>query len=172
MNRNFNIILIILIIMIPFYYILIKLKPVMAFKLALKEVLNKYGRSIAEHVEAIYRLETNHFKSGQFKGTFSPGMEKFADTYPYGWNTIHKVVWSKHPEYRPIGFKPFTEGKTGIKKYFLVFPSIRSAVMTLAGFLEYYDNNPGRWFSTDPVKQANYNRTINLIKPVFTNEIA
>jgi hypothetical protein len=41
---------------------------------ALKYIENKYGKTIAEFVEKIYRLETRHFKSYLFKQTYGAGL--------------------------------------------------------------------------------------------------
>jgi len=140
-------------------------------KKAFKYALSIYPRSIVENAERIFRLETNHFKSKQFEGTFSAGMEKFSDNFPYGWKTINNIFWEKNPAYKPIGFKKFIENQTGKTKYFLKFPSFLASLLTLCAFLDYYNNNPGRWFSTNPVSQNNYNVSIKKIKPYYTNEI-
>lgn len=129
-----------------------------------------YTKEQLQYLEKIYRLETNHFKSGQFKGTFSPGMEKFDDTFPYGWNTINKVVWSSVPAAKPIGFLPYTENGTGKTKYFLKFPSLLAAMTTVAGFIKYY-NTPARWYSTKADAQARYLSSLNKIKTPLTDEI-
>ncbi len=163
------------IILIIVFLTLVKLKPLVMVKLAFKTALKDFPKEIVENAERIFRLETNHFKSGQFLGTFSPGMEKFGEKYPYGWNTLAREVWSKYPQFKPTGFKSFTEGKGvlgngGKVKQFLVFPSVIAAVYTLCGFLEYYENNPGRWFSTNTDSQTKYNKSIVQIIPRFTHE--
>lgn len=141
-----------------------------AFGIAVKKALTMYPRAIVENAERIFRLETNHFKSGQFLGTLSPGMEKFGNIYPYGWNTVHTIIWKNSPQYAPIGFETFTENRTGIKKTFLKFPNMTASLITVCAFLQYYNNVPGRWFSTNANQQATYNKSIAGITPKITNE--
>jgi hypothetical protein len=152
--------------------IILKLRPMLAFKLAAMKALKVYPKAIVENCEKIYRLETNHFKSGQFKGTYSPGMEKFSDKFPYGWTTINKILWSKNPEFKPIGLKTFTENGTGKQKTFLQFRNIEGGVFTLCAFLQYFGNNAGRWFSLDADLQAQYNAKLENIQTPLTNEVA
>lgn len=170
MKKTYKIVITAIVSIIILYLVLTKLRPMILIKSAIKQALQEFDPDIVQNAERIYRLETNHFKSGQFKGTWSPGMEKFGDTYPYGWNTLNKVFWSKYPEYRPSGFKPFTENATGKTKYFLVFPSFKAAFYTLCGFLVHYGNNPGRWFSLDTNQQQAYNAKIVKFTPTLTNE--
>jgi hypothetical protein len=153
------------------FLIILKIKPMLAFKLAVKRALKVYPRPIVENMERIFRLETAHFKSNQFKQTYSPGMERFSDTYPYGWKTIAKIIWNASPQYKPIGLKEFTENQTGLKKTYIQFPSVEASVMTVCAFLQYFNNNPGRWFALDIDKQNTYNSSINNIIPTITNEM-
>jgi hypothetical protein len=142
-----------------------------SFQNNLKKIKNKFGGNIAKNVERIYRLETNHFKSGQFQNTYSPGMESFANAYPYGWNTISNIFWNNYPIHAPVGFYSGKEGKTGKTKIFLKFPSLLSAMYTIAYFLQHYNNNPGRWYSTKTESQNRYNKSINKIKTPLYDSI-
>jgi hypothetical protein len=72
--------------------------------------------------------------------------------------------------YKPIGIKSYTENGTGIKKQFIQFPTVQAGVFSLCKWLEVSGNNPGRWFSTDPMNQLTYNEKINNINPSYTNE--
>ena len=141
------------------------------FKAALKKVVAKYGLDIASNVEKIFRLETANFTSGQFKGTFSPGMEKATNTYPFGWTSLGNSVWKENPQYAPHDFLPFTENATGKTKYFIKFPSLEASVMTIAQFLKNVNNNPGRWYSMEPDLQEEYAAKLSNIKPSLLNEI-
>ncbi|MFA5297624.1 MAG: hypothetical protein WC389_05385 [Lutibacter sp.] len=171
MKKGLQIVLIIVLLLIGVYFFIKKFMPMMAMKFALTNALRKFSRNIVENVERIYRHETAHFQSVQFLGTFSPGMEKFSETYPYGWNSL-KPFWDKNPSCKPIGFKHFIENGTGKIKYFLKFASPTGGVMTLAYFLETHQNNPGRWFSLEIDKQIKYTNMILKIKPIYTNEIS
>ncbi|MBD3320399.1 MAG: hypothetical protein GF350_04805 [Chitinivibrionales bacterium] len=128
------------------------------------------GYDIAKVIEQIYRLETNHFTSRQYIATHSPGMEGFAETYPYGWITLDRVLWSKNPDIKPIGLVHFRDNHTGQMRPFLVFKNLRSAVFTLLGFINYY-GNPYRWNSTDPEKQTEYKYRLSKINTPIVNNI-
>jgi hypothetical protein len=154
------------------YKFYLKKHPMKAFQDAMIKARKYYSKEICDNAERIFRLETAHFKSGQFQGTYSPGMEKFSDTYPYGWKTLDKYVWSKHPEYKPIGLRTFTENGTGKQKTFVQFPSVEASLFTMCAFLQAFNNNPGRWFSLNTDLQIGYNQKISKINPVFSNGIA
>ena len=168
MKKMTYILVIIIVLFILYYFVFKKSEYEKEFAFVLKKVKNRYGENIAKNVEKMYRLETNHFKSGQFKGTYSPGMEKFGNNYPYGWNTIAKIFWDIYPINQPVGFWSGKEGKTGKQKTFLKFPSLQSAVFTLAEFLKHYGNNPGRWYSLNKDSQTRYNNSISKINtPIY-----
>lgn len=141
----------------------------------IKKVLNiitsVYGKSIAENVERIYRLETANFKSEQFLKSYSAGMMAFSDYYPYGWTTLGKEYWNKFN--KPVGVvsvgeNPGLSGTGGGVKKFVKFASLDDAMLTLAYFLKTHNNNPGRWYSKNPEDQYTYNKTIENINPILT----
>lgn len=138
-----------------------------AFTKAKKE----FGIHIAQDAERIYRLETNHFKSGQFKNTYSPGMEvgKGKTTYPYGWTSL-KPFWDKFPQYKPNHLYTTPENQTGITKTFIGFPSLEAAVMTLCYFLTY--RKAESWYALDLEKQKYYRDILNKINPQIVNTIS
>lgn len=130
-----------------------------------------FSTETLRNVERIFRLETSHFKSKQFRETYSPGMEKHGINYPWGWVTPSKL-WDKEPSTKPIGFLTMPENKTGIRKTFLKFPSLYASMKTLAVYLVKYDNNAARWYSLDGMAQQRYRKTLNSIIPRINNEIA
>lgn len=134
---------------------------------ALKDIKDKYGLDTAQMVEKIYRLETGHFGSTQFANTFSPGMEKHRDNYPFGWTSMENF-WNS------INFTPafytMSENKTGITKTFVKFPNVKLAMESLAYYIKKY--NPERWYSLDPVKQAEYRATLAKINPRIINSLS
>jgi hypothetical protein len=138
------------------------------FIAALPKVVTKYGKGIAEYVEKIYRLETAHFKSEQFKATGTPGMEAHGIAPNYGWYAPFFVA---NPSYTPLGTHVMKENGTGREKTFIVMPSVEAAMMFLADYLKRYDS-PGRWYTTVPEKQAQYVATLNTIISRHTNTIA
>lgn len=133
---------------------------------SLKKIIDDYGVDVARFVEKIYRLETNHFKSGGFKAGFSPGMEKHADSFPFGWKSA-SAYWKK------INFVPdfhtTPENQTGITKTFLKFPNVLIPMITLAEYVKKY--SPERWYSLDPVKQSEYRNKLNGIKAKIVDKL-
>jgi hypothetical protein len=128
-----------------------------SIKDALKVVRAVYGLEIARNVERIYRLETNHFKSGGFKATNAPGMRATKETFPFGW-----AKRTMTPE--QVG--PLWEAKDnieGVTSKWVVFKEFQDAAVYLAEFLKAYENNAGRWNSTDPAKQASYRAALAQI---------
>jgi len=137
-------------------------------KTAIEKVKDVFGRDEAKIVERLMRLETAHFKSDQYKKTGSPGMEIGGKntTYPYGWRQPVKF-WDDNPRYKPTGIYTRPENKTGIKKSFIVFPSVTAAALTLAYILKQRNWNAGSWYSTNIAKQNEYNAYINKISNRF-----
>ena len=115
-------------------------------------------------LEAIYRLETNHFKSTQFLKTFSAGMEKFGEPPYYGWNAKH------FGNITPIGTVDMRENNTGVKKTFIVFKNFPDAMIVLANFLKHH-GRAGRWFSTDEKKQREYEMKLLQVQTPIADSI-
>jgi hypothetical protein len=168
---NIIIIVIIIIAGIVSFLTYITMHPIFAFKLAIRIAVNKYGKAIAVNCEKIFRLETGNFKSGQWLGTFSPGMQNTTNVYPYGWTSL-KPFWDSHQEYKPIGLKVYTENGTGKKVSFIQFPNVEGAVMTVCEFLKAHNNNGARWFSLDEGEQASYQAKLNGIKATLTDGVS
>lgn len=127
---------------------------------ALQKVKSVYGETIAQYVEQIYRVETAHFKSSQFLYTYSAGMLKFKDKYPYGWGNF-KTFWAINPSYAPTNFYKIFVSRENKDFYYLGFNSLEAAMMTLA----YYVNKNGRlrWNSTLAKEQAIYQQALNSV---------
>lgn len=130
-------------------------------KNSLKTVEQNFGTDIAKWVEKIYRAETAHFKSVQFLLTYSAGMLKFKDTYPYGWGNF-KTFWAFYPNYEPVGYVKIYVTREKKDFYYLAFPSLTAAMMTLADYVK--KNGALRWNSTDKAAQAEYSKLLNSIK--------
>lgn len=135
-------------------------------KLGLQNVVTKYGIDTAKIVEKIYRIETNHFKSKQFLNTYSAGMEKHREKFPYGWFSMAKL-WQDE-SLAPNGFYQIKESgglmnDTGKVKTFLKFPSITAAMFSLSEYLQ--THRPGRWYAgTDEQRATAYENKLNEIK--------
>lgn len=128
---------------------------------ALKIVEQNFGTDIAKLVEKIYRAETAHFKSVQFLLTYSAGMLKFKDTYPYGWGNF-KTFWALNPSYKPVGYVQIYVTREKKDFFYLAFGSLTAAMMTLADYVK--KNGPLRWNSTNKAAQAEYATLLNSIK--------
>ncbi len=149
-------------------------------KAGLRAVYKKYGATMAQTVEKMYRFETNHFKSKQFKETGTPGMEAHGAAPCYGWGGAE--FYKKNPEFKPEGTTGMYEGKglsekggnkqvTDKQKAFIVMPSVEAGMMYLADYITRNGGNYARWFSTDKKKQEIYRQNLDGIIPRFTNEI-
>jgi len=119
-------------------------------KNAILEVQKKYGTSIAQTVEKMYRLETANFKSSQYILTGTAGMEQGAwgNYVPKGLPTI-----------------PLKDPKLGIRNYIVWNP--KDFALFLASYIVKYDGNFARWNSTNPDKQLSYKKAVNSITNKF-----
>lgn len=129
-----------------------------------------FNYDILANAERIYRLETNHFKSKQYILTRSAGMEATTTKFPYGW-TMFEPYWTKYPYLRPVGVTKLSENITTKPKIFINFLSVYQGLFCVCEFLRTHNNNPGAWFSKDPVSQTQYNEKIKYINPKITNAI-
>ena len=140
-------------------------------KAALEKVSSVYGLNHAKRLEQLYRNETSHFKSGNFKVTLSAGMEVGSKTeYPYGWNSL-KPFWDSNPQYAPIGTFSQAENTSALAKKrgvrtFIQFGSIEASMMTVAELIKLRGGNFGRWFASQdlPDKIQAYNNELDKIK--------
>ncbi len=124
----------------------------------------EYGRAIARNVERIYRLETAHFKSGQYQYSGSAGMVATRQAFPYGWKSL-ETFWIARPDLAPLGSVSWcVRGK--VYRY-LVYPGFAGFV-ALAEIMKKRNNNPGTWYSTDPVKQQEYVSKLRTISTRYT----
>lgn len=139
-------------------------RKIMTIKESLERIKKEYGPQIARWVEQIYRLETRNFSSGQYLKTYSAGMEKHSEAFPYGWTTPGKL-WKRDKSTAPVGFVNMTDsGNRNVD--FLKFRDPYSGMASLAEFLQRYQN-PGRWYSTDKGQQDLYNLKLRDVKTLY-----
>lgn len=138
-------------------------------KNSLKDISEIFGFDTAKNIERIYRLETAHFTSGQFRNTYTGGMEKHKDSFPYGW-TIAEKFWKEQPDKAPLKNTYNKVDGSGKEKEFLIFPDLFSAMFVLGLYLKKYPLE--RWYSTDVSKQKEYLNSINKIIPKFVNQFS
>jgi hypothetical protein len=148
-------------------------------ELALRAIYAKYGKDMAIIIERMYRSETAHFKSLQYKKTGTGGMESFGSPPYYGWD---KEFFLLNPNYTPIGTTYLFEnvglskqgGNVQIKdrpKEFIIFPSVLAAMEYLVFYINKYNGNYARWHSTNSVVQETYKNILNKIIPRIVNKI-
>ena len=130
---------------------------------------SKYGATIAGQAEQLYRKETRNFDSGQFRKTYTPGMEqaKGKDEFPYGWGSLNDFL-SQYPQYKgEFKLVQMAENTTGIQKKFVYFPTLEGAVM----FVAYTINrrgNPGYWRSFDEATAQAYANSLKSYPIKYT----
>lgn len=147
---------------------------------ALSKIREEYGHQMAVDVEKVYRWETAHFKSRQFKQTGSPGMEAHGAPPYYGWAS---GPWKRKPELAPCGTIGMFENKgmSGTPganeqekkrpKQFLIFDSVYAAMYALAEYIKRYNGNYARWYSTTAEGQQLYRERLALVMPRIVNSL-
>lgn len=127
-------------------------------KQAIKRSLKKYGSDFTALAEQVLRLETNHFKSLQFKKTGTAGMEV--------------GLWNKRLYglgIKPMGTIKLRENKTGKLKEFLILTPNQWFDLFYSYMKDY--KNVGRWYSLDPIAQKRYSDLVAQITPHITNNL-
>ena len=133
---------------------------------ALRAIIRADGSpAIARLVEKLYRLETAHFKSAQFRATNSPGMKAFRSTFPFGWAKRGTVASDYGPPVRMV------DTGEGVAADWVAFRSLPVAMGYVAQFLRDYKGNAGRWNSTDPERQAAYTAKLAGIGTPLTDAV-
>ncbi|MCW3078364.1 MAG: bacterial domain protein [Bacteroidetes bacterium] len=111
-------------------------------------VKDKYGIEMAQTVEKIFRLETGHFSSQQYRQTGTPGLVEGKWPNPV-------------PKYPTVSFNT-NRGRLN----YVVWNPLECA-MFLAEYIKKYSGNYARWNSTDKTAQAEYRKRVESIKPKF-----
>lgn len=141
-------------------------------KAGLKKIFDEFGREKTEKLEQLYRKETGHFRSGQFMGGGSPGMEPSPNTnkvFPYGWTSLKKFA-----DFYSIGYSsfyltgPYTEGGTGRQKFFVGFPNVYTGMLFVMYVIKNRGWNFGKWRAFDETIATNYANSLNAINAKIT----
>jgi len=144
-------------------------------KRALATIKQRHGREIAKRVEQLYRKETRHFQSGQFKGTLSPGMEPSPQSnlvFPFGWNSLKIFAEQNNIAANKFFLSgTYTEGGTGIQKKFIGFPDLVTAMEFLIFMIKRRGGNWGKWYSLNEMAAARYENSLNQISTPIVNSI-
>mgnify|MGYP002677259011 FL=1 len=144
---------------------------------ALRKIYDNYGKDMSVIVERMFRIETTHFTSGQYRHCGAPGMEVHGTPPAYGWSSD---FFAQHPEYQPTGIWSKKEGKglsgqggntqvTDKPKQFVVFDSVESSMEYIVYYINKHDGNYARWYSTQDSAQKLYRKECGAIIPKFTN---
>lgn len=117
-------------------------------KNAILAVKSKYGVEMAKRVEQIFRLETAHFKSGQYEQTGTAGL-----------------VQGHWPS--PVPKSPTVTFNVNGKPFSYVVWNPHEFADFLAKYINTYNGNYARWNSLDPAAQQKYRVLVDSIKPQF-----
>lgn len=141
-------------------------------KVALKVIYDTYGEDIALIVEKMYRGETTHFRSQQYKYCGTPGMEvgrKGTAPAPYyGWdgNLFIEAPTGTWSAYEGEGLSKVGGNAqvTKSKKIFVCVSSVLVGMTFVAKYIQKYNGNYARWFSDKAPEQAVYREHMGKIK--------
>lgn len=143
-------------------------------KEALRAIFDKYGYDIAIIVEKLYRAETAHLKSKQYKACGTPGMEVHGAGPYYGWDDALFIeeptgTWSAY-ENKGLSDKGGNVQITTKKKSFVRVSKVLVGMTYVAEYIKKYDGNYARWFSKDVSKQEVYRQTLAQIHSRIVNK--
>jgi|LakMenE18May11ns_1017448.scaffolds.fasta_scaffold9875877_5 hypothetical protein len=141
-----------------FTLILFKAKKMFTELDAKKAILNikdKYGLEMAMLIEQMFRFETNHFKSLQYKKTGTAGLT--VGKWPAPVPKSPTVTFKTNPALDSAGRSQID--------YIVWNPA--EFTEFLVNYIKRYNGNFGRWFSTDPEKQKAYINKVSQVKTRF-----
>ncbi|MGN5764504.1 MULTISPECIES: LysM peptidoglycan-binding domain-containing protein [Acinetobacter] len=135
---------------------------------ALKIIYDKYGKEIAEIVERMYRAETRHFSSEQYKYGGTPGMEVHGSAPYYGWDSSLFIepptgTWSAY-ENKGLSGSGGNAQEKNKKKVFVCVSSVLVGMTYVSEYIKKYNGNYARWFSKEKDKQEVYRNELSKIK--------
>jgi hypothetical protein len=136
----------------------------------LKRVKNLYGKEYAKKIEQVFRLETGHFTSSQFKNGYTGGMVAQKNSFPYGWSSLEK--FAKEKGILPSQFSTYTiyVQRDGNFFMYVKFPNIEDSILFTAWFIKTIRNGRvGHWNSLDESTASNYENSLIGIIPRISN---
>lgn len=186
--KNYKSIVIVVVVALLLWYVsqhLIKMNPKFdsagnriftdaELRSAFQKVKAKYGAEFAQKTEQLFRKETAHFTSGQFRKTLSPGMEiaggtnSTKTTFPFGWSSLQKFI-SANPQYNGKFYvHRMNENQTGWSKTFIGWPTLEGSVMFVAWFIQNIRGGRfGYWYSLNESKALSYESNMAKINPKY-----
>lgn len=118
---------------------------------AILAVKQKYGETMARTVEKMFRLETSHFRSEQYRKTGTAGMEA--------------GKWKDLPKNLPV-IKMHDSDKTdGIDTFIVWNPT--DFALYLAAYITRHGGNFARWYSLNSDAQKTYAQKVSAVKTKF-----
>ena len=143
---------------------------------SLKLIHNEYGKEMATIIEKMYRVETAHFKSTQFKKTGTGGMESHGVGPYFGWS---KEFFDLYPELIPLGVFAIKEGKgaggnkqdTVNKKRFVIMTSVYAGMKYKAYYIKKHNMDYARWYSTNEDNKKIYRESLKGVKARIVEKI-
>ena len=124
-------------------------------KAAILAVKEKHGEEMARLIEKMFRLETRHFKSLQYRKTGTAGLT--VGKWPSPVPKTPTITLKTNPALDSAGRSQIS--------YIVWNPADFSEF--LAQYIKRYNGNFGRWYSTKPELQAAYAAKVNQIKNRF-----
>lgn len=138
-------------------------------------VAQKYGVEYAQNLERMFRKETAHFKSGQWLGTGTPGMEAVKGTteFPWGWTSLKQFAENNGLDASDFFIKSYTDNHDGRKPNFIGFKQTKHTVGFVAWFIKEKRNGDiVSWYrlpsASTAQARAKYLSEMMKIKPQFT----
>ena len=142
---------------------------------ALIKIFQEHGKDIAVIVEKMYRAETRHFDSEQYKYCGTPGMEAHGSPPYYGWDSQLFIspptgIWSAY-ENAGLSKQGGNAQVTNSKKRFVCVDSVLVGMTYLARYIKKYHGNYARWYSTDAKAQQIYRDKLSQIRARIVNKL-
>lgn len=134
----------------------------------LQRVANKYGLEYARNIERLLRLETGHFKSGQWIKCGTAGMVATSTKFPFGWSSLATFVEKNNLDPSDFGTVYFSSTSDGKPRSYIKFPDTGLFVEFLADFLQKVrGGNYLAWYSLNETQQQKYKAALSKIKTKF-----
>jgi hypothetical protein len=140
---------------------------------AFSVVVQHFPKEIASQLEKLFRLETAHFKSGQFRRSGSAGMVAIKESFPYGWNSLKEylntdLAVDKNTENYGI----ISMNVRGKEYKYISFPNLVDSFLFVAWFIgAKRGGNFAAWYSLNSEKQKEYRSKMAGVRTPFVNSL-
>jgi hypothetical protein len=133
---------------------------------AFKDLKKEYGVDYARRIEQAVRLETAHFKSGQFKKCKTPGMVATKDLFPFGWSSLREYAEIMGLDSRSFGLVYFATTSDSKPRNYIRFSSVYHGIYFFGWFIANKRNkNVAAWYGLKQSMQTSYNAKLDKITP-------